>query len=436
MRDAITPDPITAVPGFRAAGVEAGIKKRGGLDLALIVADSPCAAAAVFTQNQVQAAPVVFDRELVRRNPSGLRAVVINSGCANAVTGAQGMRNVETTAQAVIEALDLPCDSVFVMSTGVIGEQLPMHKLLPGIRKAAMSLAVSHEAGHAAARAIMTTDTRPKTAALRLTLGDSTITIAGMCKGAGMIHPNMATMLALVCTDAAIDPAPLDAALRHAAERSFNCMSIDGDTSTNDTLLALANGSAGVGGQGSGVGDQGSGIRDQGSGIRDQGSGVGDRINSVTHKHYELFRDGLTAVCVELAKMVARDGEGATKLVTIEVTGARSFEEARRIGRTIATSNLVKTAIFGTDANWGRVLGAVGRAGVPIDPHRLALWFGDVQLVGDGAPLAYAEADAHATLLGDDVFIRVDLGLGDESAMVWTCDFSHEYVSINADYRT
>lgn len=415
MSHAITPDPITAVPGFRAAGVEAGIKKRGGLDLALIVSDSPCAAAAVFTQNQVQAAPVVFDRALVRRNPSGLRAVVINSGCANAVTGAQGMRNTEATAQAVIEALDLPCDSVFVMSTGVIGEQLPMHKLLPGIRHAAMSLAVSHESGHAAARAIMTTDTRPKTAALRLTLGDSTITIAGMCKGAGMIHPNMATMLALVCTDAAIDPAPLDAALRYAAERSFNCMSIDGDTSTNDTLLALANGLVG---------------------IRGQGSGVGDRIDSRSHPFYESFRDGLTAVCIELAKMVARDGEGATKLVTIEVTGARSFEEARQIGRTIATSNLVKTAIFGTDANWGRVLGAVGRAGVPIDPDRLALWFGEVQLVGDGAPLQYAEADAHATLLGDDVFIRVDLGLGDASATVWTCDFSHEYVSINADYRT
>jgi glutamate N-acetyltransferase/amino-acid N-acetyltransferase len=222
-----------------------------------------------------------------------------------------------------------------------------------------------------------------------------------------MIHPNMATLLALVCTDAVIEPQMLDAAMRYAVDRSFNCMTIDGDTSTNDTLLALANGKA-----------------------------RHSPITSTDSAAFTVFQAGLTAVCMELAKLVARDGEGATKLVAIDVTGARTFEEARQIGRTIATSSLVKTAIFGTDANWGRVLAAVGRSGVDVDPQRLALWFGDVQLVDSGAPLAYSEPDAHATLIDSDVFIRVDLGLGDAAATVWTCDFSQEYVSINADYRT
>jgi glutamate N-acetyltransferase / amino-acid N-acetyltransferase len=399
-------DPITSVPGFRAVGIAAGIKKRGGLDLALIVADQPCAAAAVFTSNQIQAAPVVFDRAVLQRNPAGIRAVVINSGCANAVTGEQGMHNTQATAQALIEALDLPCDSVIVMSTGVIGEQLPMKPLLSGVFSAAKQLASEAEAGRAAARAIMTTDTRPKEITVRATIDGVPITISGICKGAGMIHPNMATLLSIVCTDAAIDPPTLDAALRYAVERSFNCMSIDGDTSTNDTLLVLANGQA------------------------------GNPPLHVDSAGFQAFRAALTAVCVELAKLVARDGEGATKFVTIDVTGARSFEEARQIGRTIATSSLVKTAIYGIDANWGRVLAAVGRSGIPVEPQKLALWFGDVQLVAEGAPLGYAEADAHATLTGDEVQITVGLGLGDAAATVWTCDFSHEYVSINAEYRT
>jgi glutamate N-acetyltransferase/amino-acid N-acetyltransferase len=400
-------DPITSAPGFRAAGVAAGIKKHGGLDLALIVADTACTAAAVFTTNQVQAAPVLFDRDVLQRNPTGIRAVVINSGCANAVTGERGLRNAEATAKAVAEALKLPAHSVFVMSTGVIGEHLPMDRLLPGVAKAAQSLADDEDAGRAAARAIMTTDTRPKEVTLRTAIDGLPITISGICKGAGMIHPNMATLLALVCTDAAIGPIALEAALHEAVERSFNCMSIDGDTSTNDTLLALANGTAG-----------------------------NQRIDSVGTPGFEAFQQALTAVCIELAKMVARDGEGATKFVTIEVAGAKSFEDARQIGRTIATSSLVKTAIFGIDANWGRVLAAVGRSGVPVDPQRLALWFGSVQLVGAGAPLAYSERDAHAALTGAEVSIRVDLDLGGASATVWTCDFSHEYVSINAEYRT
>jgi glutamate N-acetyltransferase/amino-acid N-acetyltransferase len=402
-----TNDPITAVPGFRAVGIAAGIKKHGGLDLALISADQPCAAAAVFTTNQLQAAPVQFDRAVLQRNPAGIQAVVINSGCANAVTGEQGQHNAQATAQAVIEALDLPCDTVLVMSTGVIGEHLPMKKLLPAVFTAAQQLTTDAEAGHAVAHAIMTTDTRPKEVTLRTTLDGVPITIGGTCKGAGMIHPNMATLLALVCTDAAIDPPSLDTALRYAVDRSFNCMSIDGDTSTNDTLLALANGLA-----------------------------SNPPITATDTPSFKMFQDALTVVCTELAKLVASDGEGATKFVTIDVIGARTFVEARQIGRTIATSSLVKTAIYGTDANWGRVLAAVGRSGIPVDPSKLALTFGNVQLVANGTPLAYNEADAHATLTGADVHITVDLGLGEESATVWTCDFSHDYVSINADYRT
>lgn len=393
------------LPGFRAAGIAAGIKKRGGLDLALVVADQPCAAAAVFTTNQVKAAPVLFDQRLIKRNAGGIQAVLINSGCANAATGEQGLHNAAQAAQTLQNALDLPPDSVFVMSTGVIGAQLPMDKLLPSIPQAVEQLRA--DGWHDAAQAIMTTDTRPKLVQRSATLpSGETIAFVGIAKGAGMIHPDMATLLSLVCTDAAIDPDTLDTALHYAVDRSFNCMTIDGDTSTNDTLLVLANGTA------------------------------NNATITVDTPAFEIFRDALTAICRDLAKMIAGDGEGATKFVTINVTGARTFAEARQIGRTIATSPLVKTAIFGTDANWGRIFMATGRAGVDIDPAKLALWFGDVQLTADGTPLHYSEEAAHATLLGKDVYVRLDLGLGSEQATVWTCDFSHEYVSINADYRT
>jgi glutamate N-acetyltransferase/amino-acid N-acetyltransferase len=404
-----------SIVGFQAAGVEAGIKKHGGLDLALIVADQPCSAAAVFTQNRIQSPAVQFDRALLQRNAQAIQAVVINSGCANAVTGAQGHQNAAATAQAVQEALGLPVDSVCVMSTGVIGEQLPMPKLLAGIPEAAEQLRA--DGWHEAALAIMTTDTRPKLVQHQATLpSGAQIQFVGIAKGAGMIHPNMATLLSVVCTDAAIAPDTLQEALRYAADRSFNSMTIDGDSSTNDTLLVLS-----------------AGNREQPpKGYR----GNREQINSAEHSDFPAFRDALTAACIELAKMVARDGEGATKFVTIDVTGARSWEDARQIGRTIATSALVKTAIYGTDANWGRIFMAAGRAGVELNPDTLALWFGDVQLTANGAPLAYSEADAHATLLGDEVFIRLDLRMGDEHATVWTCDFGPDYVSINADYRT
>ena len=398
---------ITDVPGFRAAGVACGIKKSGALDLAMVASDRLCTAAAVFTTNKIQSPAVTFDRELLRRQSDNIRALVINSGCANAITGAQGHADASEMARLGGEAIDDPAAGVFVMSTGVIGQHLPMERVAHGIRLAAAELRRDRDAGHAAARAIMTTDTRPKEVAARVTIGDARITLGGMCKGAGMIHPDMATMLAMVVTDAAIAPAALEVAVRYAADRSFNAVTVDGDASTNDTFVVLANGVAG-----------------------------NQLIERPEGDAFVLFRDALTAVAARLAQEIARDGEGATKFVTITVRGARTFDEARHGARVIATSSLVKTAIYGADANWGRVLAAIGRSGVELDPERLALWFDELQLVADGAPLAYGEEQAHATLTKPEVVITVDLGLGDAAATVWTCDLSHEYVSINADYRS
>jgi len=398
---------ITAVPGFRAAGVACGIKKSGAPDLALVASERACVAAAVFTTNKIQSPAVVFDRELLAARPDSIDALVINSGCANAVTGTRGYANAREMARLAAEALGRPEAGVAVMSTGVIGQQLPMDRVADGIAQAARSLAPNAESGHAAARAIMTTDTRPKEAAARVELGGRVVTIGGMCKGAGMIHPDMATMLAMIFTDAAIAPVALQAAVRYAADRSFNAVTVDGDASTNDTFMVLANGSAG-----------------------------NEPISDVEGPAYARFRDALTAVAARLAQEIARDGEGATKFVTVRVQGARSFGEARQGARVVATSALVKTAIFGADANWGRVLAAIGRSGIELAPDRLALWFDELQLVADGAPLNYSEEAAHAALLQPEITITVDLGVGDESATVWTCDLSHEYVSINADYRT
>jgi glutamate N-acetyltransferase/amino-acid N-acetyltransferase len=398
---------ITSVPGFRAAGVACGIKKSGALDLAMVVSDRPCVAAAVFTTNKIQSPSVTFDRELLRRKTDDVRALVINSGCANAITGEQGHRDAQTMSSLGAQAIGNPAAGVFVMSTGVIGQHLPMERVERGIQLAAAGLSSEPDAGHAAARAIMTTDTRPKEAAARAQIAGVTITLGGMCKGAGMIHPDMATMLGMVVTDAAIAPVALDAAVRYAADRSFNAVTVDGDASTNDTFVVLANGLAG-----------------------------NEAIEVPEGDAFVAFRDALTAVAARLAQEIARDGEGATKFVTITVRGARSFDQARHGARTIATSMLVKTAIFGTDANWGRVLAAIGRSGIDLNPNSMGLWFDELQLVADGTPLAYSEEAAHATLTKAEVTITVDLGVGDAVATVWTCDLSHEYVTINADYRT
>ena len=396
---------VTSVPGFRAAGVACGLKPTGDADLALVASDRPCAAAGIFTTNRFPAAPVLYDRELLQRNPGGVRAVVINSGCANACTGQEGLSDAREMAACAAQALGCTPEHVFVMSTGVIGVRLPMARLRAGIPAAAQALAPT--GGAAAARAIMTTDTRPKTCAVRTRLAGRTVTVGGMAKGAGMIHPNMATMLAMIVTDAAATPAVLDAVLRQAAAQSFNAITVDGDTSTNDTLLLLANGEA-----------------------------ANPILADPADPGAAPLAEAVTAVATHLAQAIVRDAEGASHFVTIVVRGAASDDDARRAAKAIAHSPLVKTAIYGGDPNWGRVLCAVGYSGAAVDPDRAALWFDDLALVAGGRPLDYDEKRAAAILRQPDVTITVDLGLGTGQATVWTCDLTHKYVDINAHYRT
>jgi glutamate N-acetyltransferase / amino-acid N-acetyltransferase len=399
---------LTLVPGYRAAGVACGLKKAGGLDMALVCADVPCMAAAVFTTNQVKAAPVLYDQALIDAGRL-VQAVLINSGGANACTGRQGLEDAHSSARLVGQALGIPAEGVFVMSTGVIGQHLPMDRIAAGILKASRGL--STDGGHAAARAIMTTDTRPKEAAVRLRIRDQPITIAGMCKGAGMIHPNMATMLALMVTDAAVDQDVLHSALRATVDRTFNMISVDGDMSTNDTLLLLSSGRA-----------------------------MSGSISRVGSDEYRALVDGLTAVATDLAQSIVRDGEGASKFITIQVTGGPTDGAATRVAKSIANSSLVKTAVYGQDANWGRVLCAAGYSGVSLDPDKLSLWMENqadtLHLVRGGEPYQIDEARAAAILRGDEVTWRLDLGLGASQATVWTCDLTHAYVDINAHYRT
>jgi glutamate N-acetyltransferase/amino-acid N-acetyltransferase len=398
------------VPGFRFAGVACGLKPQtaayGGraLDLALVVSDVPCAAAGVFTQNRFPAAPVLYDRAALQVNPTAMQAVVINAGNANACTGEQGLADAAAMAALAEAALGLPASSALVMSTGVIGLPLPMDKVAAGIRDAAglarSETGQSGEGRMLAAQAIMTTDTKPKLAARQV--GDASL--LGMAKGAAMIHPNMATMLAVIVTDAALEPAALHTALRHAVARSFNAISVDGDTSTNDTVLTLANGLAGP-------------------------------------VEPAAFAAALAEVCTDLAQQIVRDAEGATKFVTVRVSGAASEAEARQVAQTIATSMLVKTAIYGGDPNWGRVLAAAGRSGIELDPARAALWFSgdrgaEYPVVAAGAPLAYDEAEAARIFACHDLLIHLDLGAGAAEATVWTSDLTHDYVSLNAHYRT
>ena len=411
--------------GFDATGVACGLKPSGRLDVALIVADRPCSAAGVFTTNRVVAAPVVWDRARLAGRPGDVRAIVANSGCANACTGARGDTDVERTAAHAARVLKLAPEQVLVLSTGVIGVPLDLVKLGAGIDAAAAALAspagpadspaeggavvaTTGETRHAAAvRAILTTDTRPKTAAADLVLRGTRVAIRGFAKGAGMIHPGMATMLAVLTTDAGVAPARLQALLRSACDRSFNRVSVDGDMSTNDTVLLLASGAAGV---------------------------------TIARGDEPAFSAALAEVCVSLARQIALDGEGATRLVEVTVTGASRERDAHAVADAIARSPLFKTAVHGGDPNWGRVLAAAGAAGVDFDATRTALDFGEpgraVRVVTRGMRAAYDEADAAARLRENPVIVRLDLGAGDASTTVWTCDFSAEYVSINADYTT
>ncbi len=398
---------ITTTPGFEAAGIAAGIKADGALDLAMVRSVAPCTGAAVFTTNLFQAAPVIYDRETLHRNPTGLRGVVINSGCANACTGDQGMRDTRATAAAAAQYAGGSSDDYMVMSTGVIGQLLPMDTVLAGVETATRRLASAVDAGHRAARAIMTTDTVPKEMAVLVEIDSVRFTVAGMAKGAGMISPNMATLLVVFTTDADIAPELAQQALMTAVDASLNMITIDGDMSTNDTAMLLANGEAEMA-----------------------------QIDAADSVAYAAFVDGLTRVAVGLAQGLVRDGEGATRFIEICVTGAANRSEARRIGMSVANSALVKTAIYGQDANWGRIVCAVGYAGVPLDPDAVRVWLGDLELVRDGGPYQIDEERAAEILAQTDIPIRIDLGRGDVEATVWTSDLSHAYVDINAHYRT
>jgi glutamate N-acetyltransferase/amino-acid N-acetyltransferase len=392
---------ITSPRGFRAAAVAAGIKQEG-LDLALLAADWGCAAAAVFTTNRAQAAPVVVSREHLAGGRA--KAVVVNAGCANAATGEQGLADAREMAAVVGRELGCRPAEVVVASTGVIGVPLPMEKVRAGI--AAACGALSPEQGAAAARAIMTTDTRPKEALVEFTVDGHPARVGAMAKGAGMIAPNMATMLAFFTTDAAVDPRLLHRALTEAVGASLNRVTVDGDTSTNDMAVVLASGALPA------------------RAIMEEG------------RAYDGFRAALTEASRRVAEMIVRDGEGATKLAEVRVEGARVESEADRIARTVAESPLVKTALHGGDPNWGRILAAVGRAGVEVDMSRVDIWLGDVWVAQGGRARAYDEAAAHQALLADPVRIRVALNEGRATGWMWTCDLSRAYVDINAHYRS
>jgi glutamate N-acetyltransferase/amino-acid N-acetyltransferase len=392
---------VTAPGGFRAAAVASGVKAQG-LDLALLVADHPCAAAGVFTRNRAQAAPVVVSRDHLAGGQA--RAVVINAGCANAATGETGLRDARETARLVADAIECRPHEVVVASTGVIGVELPMAALRSGIPRAAAELA--REGGAIAARAIMTTDTRPKEVVVEFPLGGQTARVGGMAKGAGMIAPNMATMLCVLTTDAGVATPLLASALREAVGESLNRITVDGDTSTNDMAVVLASGAV--------------------SAAPILGAGP----------DYDTFRDALTRAARDLAEKIVRDGEGASRLAEVRVEGAASPADADRIARTIAESALVKTALHGGDPNWGRILAAVGRSGVALDIDRVDIHLGPVWVAEGGRARAYDEGEAQRAVTEDPVRIRVDLHAGAARGWMWTCDLTRAYVDINAHYRS
>ncbi len=397
-------DCSVALPkGFLAGTAACGLKKRGGEDLAIIFSERPAVAAAVFTQNLVAAAPVLLSREHLRHRTH--RAVVVNSGGANACTGEEGLDHSRQTAALVAEYFNCDDREVLVASTGVIGQRLDMTKVESGVRAATAEL--SRERGWKVAEAIMTTDTRPKRAVRRLKLDGKQVTIAGVAKGSGMIHPNMATLLSFVTTDVAITKSALQSSLKLAVNQTFNRLSVDGDTSTNDTLMVLANGAAG-----------------------------NSTISKASGADFDAFTRTLTDVCRDLAKEVARDGEGATKLVTIQVRRAPGLRDAEKIAVTVATSPLVKTALAGADANWGRILAAAGRSGAKFDVSKVEIKLGKLVVARNGRGLDFDEALALEILKRDEVTVTIDLHQGDAEVTEWTCDLTEGYIRINADYRS
>ena len=388
-------------PGFSFAGIAAGIKKNGKEDLGLIVSETPASVAAVFTRNRVKASPVLLDQERIQAGEC--LAVIANSGNANCCTGEQGFKDAESMAKLTAEALGIPEDKTLVASTGVIGEPMPMETITSAIPKVVDALGPTQ--ARAFARAIMTTDTVPKTVHKEEMIGGRPVTLIGIVKGAGMIRPDMATMLCFICSDIQASSGQLQEFLSSATERSFNRITIDGDTSTNDTVLLMANGLSGM--------------------------------SVDTADHAERFQKVLVELMIQLAREVVKDGEGVTKLVDVVVEGAQSPQAARAVADTVAHSSLVKTAFFGEDANWGRILGAVGRAGVPVDPDRIDVYFDDVQMVKDGVGCGKdVEAAATEVLRKSKFTVTINLNQGKSTASVITSDLSVAYVKINADYRT
>ena len=400
---------VTSAKGFQAAGIAAGIKKGNTKDMAMIYSEKPCTTAGTFTTNLVKAAPVKWDQKVVYEAPY-TQAVVCNSGIANACTGAEGYGYCEATAKAAAEVLDIPKESVLVASTGVIGQQLPMEKLEAGVKKLAPVLSGARQAGILAAESIMTTDTVRKEAAVEIELSGKTVTIGGMCKGSGMIHPNMCTMLGFVTTDAAIEKQLLQEALSEVVADTYNMISVDGDTSTNDTVLVLANGMA------------------------------ENPVITEKNEDYETFKGALKYVNTSLAKQIAADGEGAYALFEVKIIGAETKEQAVVLSKSVITSNLTKAAIFGHDANWGRILCAMGYSGAQFDPDKVDLAFessaGHIQIIENGVAVNYSEEEATRILSENYVTAIADLKMGQETATAWGCDLTYDYVKINADYRS
>ena len=400
---------VTAARGFKAASTAAGIKYKDRQDMAMIYSQEPCRSAGTFTTNIVKAAPVKWDKNQVTSGAPA-RAVVINAGIANACTGEEGMGYCGQTAEAAALALGISAESVLVASTGVIGMQLPMDRITAGVKAMAPLLDGSLESGTGASRAIMTTDTKNKEVAVRFELGGTTVTMGGMCKGSGMIHPNMCTMLSFVTTDAAISKELLQEALSQDIQDTYNMISVDGDTSTNDTVLLLANGLA------------------------------GNKEITEKNEDYHTFCRALKIVNETLAKKMAGDGEGCTALFEVKVVGAETKEQAKVLAKSVICSSLTKAAIFGHDANWGRILCAMGYSGAQFDPEKVDLYFesaaGKMQIIKDGVAVDYSEEQATRILSEPEVTAVADIGMGDAHATAWGCDLTFDYVRINADYRS
>ena len=400
---------ITAAKGFLSASTAAGIKYKDRTDMAMIYSETPCVAAGTFTTNLVKAAPVKWDQQVVYHEDSA-QAVVINAGIANACTGEEGYGYCKATADAVAKVLGIPAEGVLVASTGVIGMQLPIDRIVAGVNKMAPALDGSLESGTKSAQAIMTTDTQKKEVAVQFEIGGKTVTIGGMCKGSGMIHPNMCTMLGFVTTDAAISKKMLQQALSEDVKDTYNMVSVDGDTSTNDTVLLLANGMA------------------------------GNPEITEENQNYQTFKKALHIVNETLAKKIAGDGEGCTALFEVKIIGADTKEQAVTLSKSVITSHLTKAAIFGHDANWGRILCAMGYSGAQFDPEKVDLFFesaaGKIQIIENGVAVNYSEEEATKILSQPEVTAVADIKMGDATATAWGCDLTFDYVKINADYRS